>query len=118
MTVRLRFILSKHHGHFAACGSVTYLFRAKGQTAIQRPLADEASSHDLALAVGVAMPQARGRTAEPQKQTPLSHPVVAVAGRHLTAQVLHFAEVPDVGHTQDAYFHSELSKDLPARVSA
>jgi YebC/PmpR family DNA-binding regulatory protein len=138
----LRLIFTKHHGNLASSGSVSYMFKRKGQISVPRtaidddPLlaivleagADELSTEnehfiittapDHLYTVAEALKNA-GVPADSQKLTYLPDTTVAVADETLAAQVLGLCDALETNDdVQGVHANIDLPDELLARFSA
>jgi YebC/PmpR family DNA-binding regulatory protein len=138
----IRSIFAKNHGHLAASGAVSYLFKRKGQISVGKAgveedkvmeialeagaedfITDEDSyivttPHDHLYQVGELMKNA-GVHFESQKLTFLPGTMVAVANEELASQVLRLCDaLEDNDDVQSVYSNFDISDELLARHSS
>jgi YebC/PmpR family DNA-binding regulatory protein len=138
----LRLIFTKNHGNLASTGSVSYMFKRRGQIAV--PLsavsedrlleiileagADELTSdgehyliitaHDQLYAVAEAL-RLGGIPTDSQKLTYLPDNIVPISDESVASQVLRLCDaLEDNDDVQNVYSNFDLPEDLLARLSA
>ena len=137
----IRSIFSKNHGHLAASGAVSYLFRRKGLITISRDAVGEERLMDIALEAGaedlaadedlyvVTTPQDRlyqvgeavrnaGIHAESQKLTFLPGTTVNIDQEGLASQVLRLCDaLEENDDVQNVYSNFDISDELLTKLS-
>jgi YebC/PmpR family DNA-binding regulatory protein len=138
----IRSTFAKNHGNLAASGSVSYMFRRKGQIAIGKTgleedrvmevaleagaedlITDEdvyivMTPHDHLYQVGEAMKNA-GIHFESQKLTFVPNTTVAVVHEELASQVLRLCDaLEENDDVQSVYSNFDISDELLARLSS
>jgi YebC/PmpR family DNA-binding regulatory protein len=138
----IRSIFAKNHGHLAASGAVSYLFRRKGQISVGKSgveedkameialdagaedfLTDEelyivTTPHDQLYQVGESMKNA-GIHFESQKLAFVPNTTVAVVQEELASQVLRLCDaLEDNDDVQSVYSNFDISDELLARHSS
>jgi YebC/PmpR family DNA-binding regulatory protein len=137
----LRLIFTKNHGNLASAGSVSYMFKRKGQISVPQhavaedPLldiilaagADElnadgehfiiTTAHDHFYTVAEALKNA-GIPTDSQKLTYLPDTTVPVYDETIAAQVLRLCDaLEDNDDVQDVHANFDLPEDLVAKLS-
>ena len=137
----IRSIFSKNHGHLAASGAVSYLFRRKGLITISRDAVGEERLIEIALEAGaedlaadedlyvVTTPQDRlyqvgeavrnaGIHAESQKLTFLPGTTVNIDQEGLASQVLRLCDaLEENDDVQNVYSNFDISDELLTKLS-
>jgi YebC/PmpR family DNA-binding regulatory protein len=137
----IRSIFSKNHGHLAASGAVSYLFRRKGLITISRDAVGEERLMEIALDAGaedlaadedlyvVTTPQDRlyqvgeavrnaGIHAESQKLTFLPGTTVNIDQEGLASQVLRLCDaLEENDDVQNVYSNFDISDELLTKLS-
>jgi len=137
----IRSIFSKNHGHLAASGAVSYLFRRKGLITISRDAVGEERLMEIALEAGaedlaadedlyvVTTPQDRlyqvgeavrnaGIHAESQKLTFLPGTTVNIDQEGLASQVLRLCDaLEENDDVQNVYSNFDISDELLTKFS-
>jgi YebC/PmpR family DNA-binding regulatory protein len=137
----IRSIFSKNHGHLAASGAVSYLFRRKGLITISRDAVGEERLMEIALEAGaedlaadedlyvVTTPQDRlyqvgeavrnaGIHAESQKLTFLPGTTVNIDQEGLASQVLRLCDaLEENDDVQNVYSNFDISDELLTKLS-
>jgi YebC/PmpR family DNA-binding regulatory protein len=137
----IRSIFSKNHGHLAASGAVSYLFRRKGLITISRDAMGEERLMEIALDAGaedlaadedlyvVTTPQDRlyqvgeavrnaGIHAESQKLTFLPGTTVNIDQEGLASQVLRLCDaLEENDDVQNVYSNFDISDELLTKLS-
>jgi YebC/PmpR family DNA-binding regulatory protein len=137
----IRSIFSKNHGHLAASGAVSYLFRRKGLITISRDAVGEERLMEVALEAGaedlaadedlyvVTTPQDRlyqvgeavrnaGIHAESQKLTFLPGTTVNIDQEGLASQVLRLCDaLEENDDVQSVYSNFDISDELLTKLS-
>jgi YebC/PmpR family DNA-binding regulatory protein len=137
----IRSIFSKNHGHLAASGAVSYLFRRKGLITISRDAVGEERLIEVALEAGaedlaadedlyvVTTPQDRlyqvgeavrnaGIHAESQKLTFLPGTTVNIDQEGLASQVLRLCDaLEENDDVQNVYSNFDISDELLTKLS-
>jgi YebC/PmpR family DNA-binding regulatory protein len=138
----IRSIFAKNHGNLAASGSVSYMFRRKGQIAIGKTGVEEdrvmevaleagaedlitdedmyivMTPHDHLYQVGEAMKNA-GIHFESQKLTFVPNTTVAVVHEELASQVLRLCDaLEENDDVQSVYSNFDISDELLAKLSS
>jgi len=137
----IRSIFSKNHGHLAASGAVSYLFRRKGLITISRDAVGEERLMEVALEAGaedlaadedlyvVTTPQDRlyqvgeavrnaGIHAESQKLTFLPGTTVNIDQEGLASQVLRLCDaLEENDDVQNVYSNFDISDELLTKLS-
>jgi YebC/PmpR family DNA-binding regulatory protein len=138
----LRTIFSKNHGNLVASGSVSYLFKRKGQITLARNTVDEerlleivlesgaddlttdedlyviTTPHDNLYHVGEAIKNA-GLTADSQKLTFIPESTISVTAPDLGSQLLRLCDaLEDNDDVQSIYSNFDLSDELLTRLSS
>jgi YebC/PmpR family DNA-binding regulatory protein len=137
----IRSIFSKNHGHLAASGAVSYLFRRKGLITISRDAVGEERLMEIALEAGaedlaadedlyvVTTPQDRlyqvgeavrnaGIHAESQKLTFLPGTTVNIDQEGLASQVLRLCDaLEESDDVQNVYSNFDISDELLTKLS-
>jgi len=137
----IRSIFSKNHGHLAASGAVSYLFRRKGLITISREAVGEERLMEIALEAGaedlaadedlyvVTTPQDRlyqvgeavrnaGIHAESQKLTFLPGTTVNIDQEGLASQVLRLCDaLEENDDVQNVYSNFDISDELLTKLS-
>jgi len=138
----IRSIFAKNHGHLAASGAVSYLFKRKGQISVGKAGVEEDKVMEIALEAGaedfitdedsyiVTTPHDHlyqagelmknaGIHFESQKLTFLPGTMVAVANEELASQVLRLCDaLEDNDDVQSVYSNFDISDELLARHSS
>jgi len=136
----MRSIFSKNHGHLAASGAVSYLFRRKGLITISRDVMEEERLMDIALEAGaedlaadedlylVTTPQDRlyqvgeairnaGAHPESQKLTFLPGTTVNIDQEGLASQVLRLCDaLEENDDVQNVYSNFDISDELLTKL--
>lgn len=137
----LRMIFSKNHGHLASSGSVSYLFKRKGQIAVPRNAAREdfllevalnagaedvstddehhfvKTAHDQLYAVGEALKKA-GIEPGGQKLTYIPDITVQLNDESTAAQVLRLCDaLDDNDDVQHVHANFDVPDNILARIS-
>ena len=137
----IRSIFSKNHGHLAASGAVSYLFKRKGLITISRDAVGEERLMEVALEAGaedlatdedlyvVTTPQDRlyqvgeavsnaGIPAESQKLTFLPGTTVNIDQEGLASQVLRLCDaLEENDDVQNVYSNFDISDELLTKLS-
>jgi YebC/PmpR family DNA-binding regulatory protein len=137
----IRSIFSKNHGHLAASGAVSYMFRRKGLITVARGAVEEERLMDIALEAGaedlavedesfvVTTPQDRlyqvgealriaGVTAESQKLTFLPGTMVTIDQENQASQILRLCDaLEENDDVQNVYSNFDISDELLTRLS-
>jgi YebC/PmpR family DNA-binding regulatory protein len=137
----IRSIFSKNHGHLAASGAVSYLFKRKGLITVSREAVDEERLMEIALEAGaedlaidedlyvVTTPQERlyqvseaikgaGLQAESHKLTFLPGTTVTIAQEDLAAQILRLCDaLEENDDVQNIYSNFDISDELLTKLS-
>jgi YebC/PmpR family DNA-binding regulatory protein len=138
----IRSIFTKNQGNLAASGAVSYLFRRKGQIAVERTGVDEdrvmevaldagaedliteddlyvvTTPHDHLYQVGEAMKNA-GIHLESQKLTFVPNTMVAIVNQELASQVLRLCDaLEDNDDVQSVHSNFDISDELLASLSS
>jgi len=137
----IRSIFSKNHGHLAASGAVSYLFKRKGLITISRDAVGEERLMEVALEAGaedlatdedlyvVTTPQDRlyqvgeavrnaGIPAESQKLTFLAGTTVNIDEEGLASQVLRLCDaLEENDDVQNVYSNFDISDELLTKLS-
>ncbi len=138
----IRRIFSQHHGNLASSGSVSYMFRRKGQITVPRASIDEdrlleialeagaeeltteedqyviTTSHDQLYAVAEALKKA-GVTTDGQKFTFIPDTTVAVRDETVAHQVLRLCDaLEDDDDVQNVYSNLDIPDELLAKLPA
>jgi YebC/PmpR family DNA-binding regulatory protein len=137
----IRSIFSKNHGHLAASGAVSYMFRRKGLIAVAKGAVEEERLMDVALEAGaedltvedesfvVTTPQDRlyqvgealriaGISAESQKLTFLPGTMVTIDQENLASQILRLCDaLEENDDVQNVYSNFDISDELLTRLS-
>jgi YebC/PmpR family DNA-binding regulatory protein len=137
----IRSIFSKNHGHLAASGAVSYMFRRKGLITVARGAVEEERLMDIALEAGaedlavedesfvVTTPQDRlyqvgealriaGITAESQKLTFLPGTMVTIDQENQASQILRLCDaLEENDDVQNVYSNFDISDELLTRLS-
>ena len=138
----IRRIFTKNHGNLAASGSVSYLFRHKGQITVAKAGVEEdklmevaldaraedlitdedlfivTTPHDQLYQVGEALRNA-GIQVESQKLTYSPATTVSLASEELASQVLRLCdELEENDDVQNVYSNFDISDELLARLSS
>ena len=137
----IRSIFSKNHGHLAASGSVSYMFRRKGQITIARDAVEEERLMEIALEAGaedmatdedlyvVTTPQDRlyqvgeairnvGIHAESHRLTFLPGTMVTIDQEALASQVLRLCDaLEENDDVQNVYSNFDISDELLTKLS-
>ncbi|MBV8378027.1 MAG: YebC/PmpR family DNA-binding transcriptional regulator [Verrucomicrobia bacterium] len=138
----IRSIFAKNQGNLAACGAVSYLFRRKGQIAVEMAGVEEdrvmevaldagaedlvteddlyvvTTPHDHLYQVGEAMKNA-GIHLESQKLTFVPNTMVAIVNQELASQVLRLCEaLEDNDDVQSVHSNFDISDELLASLSS
>ena len=137
----IRSIFSKNHGHLAASGAVSYLFKRKGLITISRDAVGEERLMEVALEAGaedlatdedlyvVTTPQDRlyqvgeavrnaGIPAESQKLTFLPGTTVNIDEEGLASQVLRLCDaLEENDDVQNVYSNFDISDELLTKLS-
>ncbi len=137
----IRSIFSKNHGHLAASGAVSYLFRRKGLITISRDAVGEERLMEIALEAGaedlaadddlyvVTTPQDRlyqvgeavrnaGIHAKSQKLTFLPGTTVNIDQEGLASQVLRLCDaLEENDDVQNVYSNFDISDELLTKLS-
>jgi len=137
----IRSIFSKNHGHLAASGAVSYLFKRKGQMTVLKSSASEdrllelvldagaedlatdedlyviTTPHDRLYLVAEAIKQA-GIPSESQKLTFIPETTVTITDQELAAQVLRLCDtLEDNDDVQNVSSNFDISDDLLTKLS-
>jgi YebC/PmpR family DNA-binding regulatory protein len=138
----IRSIFAKNHGNLGGSGSVSYMFRRKGQITVGKTAVDEdrlvevaleagaedlttdedlyvvTTPHDRLYQVGEAIKNA-GMHLESQKLTFLPNTMVAVAREELASQVLRLCDaLEDNDDVQNVYSNFDISDELLTKLSS
>jgi len=138
----IRSIFAKNHGNLGGSGSVSYMFRRKGQITVGKTGVDEdrlvevaleagaedlttdedlyvvTTPHDRLYQVGEAIKNA-GMHVESQKLTFLPNTMVAVAREELASQVLRLCDaLEDNDDVQNVYSNFDISDELLTKLSS
>jgi YebC/PmpR family DNA-binding regulatory protein len=137
----IRSIFSKNHGHLAASGAVSYMFRRKGLISVAKGAVEEERLMDVALEAGaedltvedesfvVTTPQDRlyqvgevlriaGISAESQKLTFLPGTMVTIDQENLASQILRLCDaLEENDDVQNVYSNFDISDELLTRLS-
>jgi YebC/PmpR family DNA-binding regulatory protein len=137
----IRSIFSKNHGHLAASGAVSYMFRRKGLITVSKGAVEEERLMDIALEAGaedltvdeesfvVMTPQDRlyqvgealriaGIAAESQKLTFLPGTMVTIDQEKLVSQVLRLCDaLEENDDVQNVYSNFDFSDELLTKLS-
>jgi YebC/PmpR family DNA-binding regulatory protein len=138
----IRSIFAKNHGNLGGSGSVSYIFRRKGQITVGKTGVDEdrlvevaleagaedlttdedlyvvTTPHDRLYQVGEAIKNA-GMHVESQKLTFLPNTMVAVAREELASQVLRLCDaLEDNDDVQNVYSNFDISDELLTKLSS
>ena len=137
----IRSIFSKNQGHLAASGSVSYMFRRKGQITIARDAVEEERLMEIALEAGaedmatdedlyvVTTPQDRlyqvgeairnvGIHAESHRLTFLPGTMVSIDQEALASQVLRLCDaLEENDDVQNVYSNFDISDELLTKLS-
>jgi YebC/PmpR family DNA-binding regulatory protein len=137
----IRSIFSKNHGHLAASGAVSYMFKRKGLITVLRDAVEEERIMDIALEAGaedlavdedlyvVTAPQDRlyqvgeavrnaGIHAESQKLTFLPGTTVNIDQEGLASQVLRLCDaLEENDDVQNVYSNFDISDELLTKLS-
>jgi YebC/PmpR family DNA-binding regulatory protein len=137
----IRSIFSKNHGHLAASGSVSYMFKRKGLITIARDAVEEERLMEVALEAGaedlatdedlfvVTTPQDRlyqvgeairnvGIHAESHKLTFLPGTTVTIDQEALASQVLRLCDaLEENDDVQNVYSNFDISDELLTKLS-
>jgi YebC/PmpR family DNA-binding regulatory protein len=138
----IRSLFAKNHGNLGASGSVSYMFRRKGQITVGKTGVDEdklvevaleagaedlttdedlyvvTTPHDRLYHVGEAIKNA-GMHVESQKLTFLPNTMVAVAREELASQVLRLCDaLEDNDDVQNVYSNFDISDELLTKLSS
>jgi YebC/PmpR family DNA-binding regulatory protein len=138
----IRSIFSKNHGHLAASGSVSYMFRRKGVITIARDAVEEERLMEIALEAGaedlatdedlyvVTTPQDRlyqvgeairnvGIHAESHKLTFVPGTMVTIDQEALASQVLRLCDaLEENDDVQNVYSNFDISDELLMKLSS
>lgn len=137
----IRSIFSKHHGHLAGSGAVSYLFKRKGQMTVLKSSVNEdrlleialdagaedlatdedlyviTTPHDRLYLVAEAIKQA-GIPSESQKLTFLAETTVMVTDEGLATQILRLCDsLEDNDDVQNVYSNFDISDELLTKLS-
>jgi YebC/PmpR family DNA-binding regulatory protein len=137
----LRLIFTKNHGNLASTGSVSYMFKRKGQITVPVSAAAEEAVFEIVLdagadelategehylittapdhlyAVGEAMKNA-GIAAESQKLAYFPDTTVPVSDESIAAQILRLCDaLEDNDDVQNVYANFDLPEELLAKLS-
>jgi YebC/PmpR family DNA-binding regulatory protein len=137
----IRSIFSKNHGHLAASGAVSYMFRRKGLITVSRGTVEEERLMDIALEAGaedltvedesfvVTTPQDRlyqvgealriaGINAESQKLTFLPGTMVTIDEEQLASQILRLCDaLEENDDVQNVYSNFDISDELLTKLT-
>jgi YebC/PmpR family DNA-binding regulatory protein len=138
----LRTIFSKNHGHLAASGAVSYMFKRKGQIAVARDSVDEeklleivleagaedltteddlyviATPHDQLYHVGEAV-RIAGLTVESQKLTFIPDTTISVTTADLGSQVLGLCDaLEENDDVQSIHTNFDIADELLTQLSS
>jgi YebC/PmpR family DNA-binding regulatory protein len=137
----IRSIFSKNHGHLAASGAVSYMFRHKGLITVSRGTVEEERLMDIALEAGaedltvedesfvVTTPQDRlyqvgealriaGINAESQKLTFLPGTMVTIDEEQLASQILRLCDaLEENDDVQNVYSNFDISDELLTKLT-
>jgi YebC/PmpR family DNA-binding regulatory protein len=137
----IRSIFSKNHGHLAASGAVSYMFKRKGLITVSRNAAEEERLMEIALEAGaedlttdedlyvVTTPQDRlyhvgeamriaGIHVESQKLTFLPGTMVAIDKEGLASQILRLCDALEENEdVQNVYSNFDISDELLTKLS-
>lgn len=137
----LRLIFSKNHGNLASSGSVSYMFKHKGQITVPKTAASEdkvlevaleagaedvnsdethhviTTAHDQLYAVGETLKRV-GIEPDAQKLTYLPDTTVQLADESTAAQVIRLCEaLDDNDDVQHLHANFDVPEDVLARIS-
>jgi YebC/PmpR family DNA-binding regulatory protein len=137
----IRSIFSKNHGHLAASGAVSYMFKRKGLITVSRDAVVEERIMDIALEAGaedlavdedlyvVTTPQDRlylvgeairiaGISAESHKLTFLPGTMVTIDQEGLASQILRLCDaLEENDDVQNVYSNFDISDELLTKLS-
>jgi YebC/PmpR family DNA-binding regulatory protein len=137
----IRSIFSKNHGHLAASGAVSYMFKRKGLITVSRDAVEEERLMDIVLEAGaedlttdedlyvVTTPQDRlyqvgesiriaGFHAESHKLTFLPGTMVAIDQEGLASQILRLCDALEENEdVQNVYSNFDISDELLMKLS-
>jgi YebC/PmpR family DNA-binding regulatory protein len=138
----LRSIFSRHHGNLANSGSVSYLFRRKGQITVPQGAVEEdklleaaldagaedvnsdgghhvvTTAHDRLYAVSEALRKA-GIDPDAQKLTYIPETTIQITDESAAAQVIRLCDaLEENDDVQNVHANFEVTDDLLAKVSA
>ncbi|MHA3770676.1 YebC/PmpR family DNA-binding transcriptional regulator [Verrucomicrobiota bacterium sgz303538] len=137
----LRLIFSKGHGNLASSGSVSYMFKRKGQITVPKAVASEdkvlevaldagaedvsadethhiiITAHDQLYAVGETLKKA-GIEPDSQKLTYLPDTTVQITDESTAAQVIRLCEtLEDNDDVQHVHANFDVTEDVIAKIS-
>ena len=137
----IRSIFTKNHGHLAASGAVSYLFKRKGQMTVLKSSVSEdrlleivldagaedlatdedlyviTTPHDRLYVVAEALKQA-GIPSESQKLTFIPETTITITDEELAAQVLRLCDtLEDNDDVQNVSSNFDISDDLLTKLS-
>ena len=137
----IRSIFTKNHGHLAASGAVSYLFKRKGQmTVLESSVSEDrllelvldagvedlatdedlyviTTPHDRLYVVAEALKQA-GIPSESQKLTFIPETTITITDEELAAQVLRLCDaLEDNDDVQNVSSNFDISDDLLTKLS-
>jgi YebC/PmpR family DNA-binding regulatory protein len=137
----LRLIFSKNHGNLASSGSVSYLFKRRGQITIPRASIEEdklleraleagaedvsaddehhvvTTAHDRLYAVADALRQS-GVIADSQRLTFIPDSIIQLTDESVAQQVLRLCDaLEDNDDVQHVYANFDVPEDILARIS-
>jgi YebC/PmpR family DNA-binding regulatory protein len=138
----LRTIFSKNHGHLAASGAVSYMFRRKGQIAVARDSVEEeklleivleagaedlttdddlyviTTPHDQLYHVGEAV-RIAGLTVDSQKLTFIPDTTISVTTADLGSQVLRLCDaLEEIDDVQSIHTNFDIADELLTQLSS
>ena len=137
----LRLIFTKNHGNLASTGSVSYMFRRKGQITVPQSAADEdrlleiildagadelnaesehfviTTAHDHLYTVGEALKNA-GVATDSQKLTYLPDTTVPITDESIAAQILRLCDALEENEdVQNVHANFDLPEELLVKLS-